>query len=287
MAIILKFYYSKSMLPIGKRVGKLIIVASMLCVLLLTAQTKNSFAQSPDTTAGSTAPATLGVARIIEMKEENVKDGSIVSQSEEGPILSNTAYDSQIQGVVARDAGILLSDDGSENGIPIISVGRVYVLVSTIAGNIKKGDLITTTSHIPGVGVKAIKSGYVIGTALEDYENPNTEQVEKIAVDLNMHYFNAKPTFPGTLSDIFKLAVMPTKEGPTALYKYIVAAMVTIASFVLGFLTFGRTAAKGVEALGRNPAAGKIIHLGIIFNVTIVIFIALAGLTVAFLILRL
>ena len=86
---------------------------------------------------------------------------------------------------------------------------------------------------------------------------------------------------------MFKLILLPTKEGPGPLFKYIMAAIVVLGSMILGFLTFGRAAAKGVEALGRNPSASRIIHLGIVFNVTIVVAIALAGLVVAFLILRL
>jgi F0F1-type ATP synthase membrane subunit c/vacuolar-type H+-ATPase subunit K len=265
------------------------IVPIIFAILLMAffSLSSTAFAQTTNKPASSIGAATLGVARIIEVKDKNVKDGNIISASDKGAVLSNVAYDGQVQGVVARDAGILISEDGTENGIPIISVGKVYILVSTIAGPIKAGDQITTTSLIPGVGVKAVKSGYVLGIALEDYTNPNAKQTEKIVVDMNLHYFNAKPTLPGSLTDIFKIALLPTREGPTALYKYIVAAMVAIASFVLGFLTFGRTAAKGVEALGRNPAAGRIIHLGIIFNVAIVVVIALSGLTVAFLILRL
>ncbi len=89
------------------------------------------------------------------------------------------------------------------------------------------------------------------------------------------------------MTDILKIVVLPTKEGPTALLKYLIAALVVIGSFILGFMSFGRTAAKGVEALGRNPSASKIIHLGIIFNVIIVVAIVLTGLIVAFMILRL
>jgi len=170
--------------------------------------------------------------------------------------------------------------------VPIISYGEVYMLVSARDGAIKKGELLTT-STIPGVAVKALKSGYVLGSALEDFDSSDGEKIEKIAVDLNLHYFNSKSPFPGSLTDIFKIVVLPTKEGPTALFKYIVAALVVLGSFTLGFLTFGRTAAKGVEALGRNPAAGRIIHLGIFMNVTIVVAIVLAGLAVALLILRL
>jgi F0F1-type ATP synthase membrane subunit c/vacuolar-type H+-ATPase subunit K len=140
---------------------------------------------------------------------------------------------------------------------------------------------------MPGVGVKAVKDGYVLGSALEDYNSSDPKRADIIALEFNLHYFNAKPQFPGSLTDILKIALLPTKDGPTPLFKYIVAGIVVVASFVLAFMTFGRTAAKGVEALGRNPAASRIIHLGIIFNVGIVVIIVLAGLTVAFLILRL
>jgi hypothetical protein len=245
------------------------------------------YAQNAGFNSGQAQGAgTLGVARLVPIKEKDVKDGSIVSTSQKGAILSITPYDSQVMGVVSRDAAILISSDDSANTVPVISQGTVYVLVSSINGAIKKGDLLATTVQA-GIAGKAVKSGYVLGTALEDYANPDPKKFDKIGVDLDLHYFNSKSPFPGSLTDILKLALLPTKDGPTPIFKYIVAAAVVLGSFVLAFLSFGRTAAKGVEALGRNPAASKIIHLGIIFNVSIVIVIVLAGLTVAFLILRL
>lgn len=245
-----------------------------------------SFGQSV-TNNGVSEEATLGVARIVETKEKNVKNGSILSTTEQdGPVLSSTPYDPQVMGVVSEDAAVVLNSAGTKNGVPVISVGSVYVQVSSKDGTIKKGDLITT-STIPGVGAKALKAGYVLGTAMEDYSNGDPKAVGLIAVSLDLHYFNSKPTFAGTLSDLFKIALLPTKESPSPFFKYVVAALVALGSFVLGFLSFGRTAAKGVEALGRNPAASKIIHLGIIFNVVIVVAIVGAGLAVSFLIIRL
>lgn len=262
-----------------------IIISSFLFLNL----SKIVLAQSPTVVSkasDTSGAATLGVAHIVEIKDKDVKDGSIISAGEKGATLSSLAYDPQVLGVVARDAAIILNTSSTNNGVPLISTGTVYVLVSSKEGNIKKNDLITT-SIIPGVGVKATNAGYVLGTAMEDYNNPNTKQSDKIAVNLDLHYFNSKPTFPGTLSDILKIVILPTKEGPSAIFKYMVAGFVVLGSLVLGFVSFGRTAAKGVEALGRNPSASKIINLGIVFNVTIVVAIALAGLIVAFLILRL
>ena len=225
---------------------------------------------------------TLGVARIVEMKEKDVKDGSVVSSAKNGAMLSNISYDPQVIGVVSRDAAILIETES--NGVPIISTGRIYLLVSAKNGAIKKGDLLTS-STIPGVAMKADKEGYVLGTALEDAD-PDPKQVDKIAAELDLHYFNSRPTFPGTLSDVLKIVMLPTKDSPSPIFKYIIAGLVLLASIVLGFMSFGRTAAKGVEALGRNPAASRIIHLGIIFNVIIVVVIVGAGLTISFLILR-
>jgi F0F1-type ATP synthase membrane subunit c/vacuolar-type H+-ATPase subunit K len=264
---------------------KAFLFGLIVCLLIISHPDAIS-AQTPKQSSTEEGAATLGVARMVETAEKNVKDGSLLSASEKGAVLSTIPYDGHVVGVVSRDAAIILSTKATENGVPTISVGTVYVLVSARDGEIKKGDQITT-STIAGVAVKATKDGYVVGTALEEASSKDPKNPDKIAVDLDLHYFNSKPTFPGSLSDIFKIALLPTKDSPTALFKYIVAAFVVISSFVLGFMSFGRTAAKGVEALGRNPAASKIIHLGIILNVSIVVVIVLSGLTVAFLILRL
>ena len=262
-----------------------VIIVFFLLLLGLTTITN---AQSENTNVREIfgGEASLGVARAIEFKDKDVKDGSVVSTSESGAILSATPYDSQVLGVVTRDAAIVISSTEIKDGIPIISSGQVYILISSKEGAIKKGDLLTT-SIMPGVAVKALKSGYVLGSAMEDYNNSDPEKIEKIAAELNLHYFNSKPIFPGSLSDIFKIALLTIKEGPSPWFKYLIAALVVLGSFAFGFLTFGRTAAKGIEALGRNPAARGIIHLGIIFNASIVIVIILTGLVVAFLILRL
>lgn len=255
----------------------------LCCVMFLSIKTV-TYAQSSN--AAVEGAATLGVARMVEVKEKNVENGSVLSTSTKGAVRSNIPYDGNVVGVVSRDAAIILSSGKTTNGVPVISNGTVYLLVSGKEGPIKKGDLLTT-STTPGVAVKAVKDGYVLGSALEDFSSSDPKQTGKIVAELDLHYFNSKPTFPGTLSDILKVALLPTKDAPTPILKYVVAALVVLGSFVLTFLTFGRTAAKGVEALGRNPAASRIIHLGIIFNIGICIVITLVGLTVAFLILRL
>ena len=261
-----------------------ILFACLLVTIFFFSSVTQSFAQA--LLNANNGSGTQGVDIMVNTNVKNVKDGSILSNSQNEAILSTTPYDPQVLGIVSQDAAILINNASSKNAVPVIANGNVYVLVSTQQGNIKKGDYLTT-STIPGVAVKATDAGYVLGTALEDYSNSDPKQSELIAVNLNLHYFNTKPTFIGTLTDILKLALLPSKNGTSPLWKYIIAAVVVLASFTLAFMTFGRTAAKGVEALGRNPSASKIIHLGIIFNVGIVVVIVAAGLAVAFMILRL
>src|SRR5579884_2320113 len=253
------------------------------CLLVLLVVFVSSFstpALAQTTPNSSPNDVTLGISRSVDINAKDVKDGDIISSSDKGDVLSNTSYDPQVIGVVSSDAAIVLNTGDSANGLPVVSDGTTFVLVSTKEGKIAKGDLLTT-STIPGVAVKATGSGYVLGTALEAYDNPDPSKPGKISVDLNLHYFNSKPTFPGSLTDIFKLALLSTKEGPSAFFKYLIAGAVVIGSFVLGFMSFARTAAKGVEALGRNPAASRIIHFGIILNVGITVFIVFIGLIVA------
>ena len=251
--------------------------------ILYLGSTSFVFAQSNGQVEGT---ATLGVAHMVSVKDINIKDGSILTSSPKGAVLATVPYDSLVLGIVSRDAGIILSSTDDKNSVPVIADGIVYVLVSTQQGSIKKQDLLTT-STIPGVAVKSTKSGYVLGYALEDYSSNDPKKIGKIAVNLSLHYYNSRPTLAGTLTDILKIALLPTDTSPAPIFKYIVAALVVLGSFALGFVSFGRTAAKGVEALGRNPSASATIHLGIIFNVGIVIAIILAGLAVAFFILRL
>jgi hypothetical protein len=83
------------------------------------------------------------------------------------------------------------------------------------------------------------------------------------------------------------LTAVATTEEPTVVFKYFLAGMILLLSFVIGFFSFGRIANTGIEALGRNPLAAKIIQLGIMLNVLITVAIIGSGLVMAYFVLRL
>ena len=229
--------------------------------------------------------ASLGISNYVPLIDRQAKDGSIVVSTLKGYDLSRQAYDPNIVGVVSLDSAIVFSGQSAVNSYPVVSSGKTSILVSTINDPIKKGDLITTSS-IAGVGMKANKSGYVLGMALSEYTTKKTNQIGLIPVALNIHYATLNINVGSNLLDIFKLSSLATYEQPLTVFKYFIATLIIFASFFFGFFVFGRVAGKGVEALGRNPLAGKMIEMGIVMNVIITVAIILSGLGLALVILR-
>lgn len=220
----------------------------------------------------------------LSVTGSNIPEGSIVSSSSTGYALSAREYDTDIIGVVRKKEGIIFTGPSSDNTFSVARMGTVPVRVSTVNGSIKKGDYITT-SATPGVGMKALKSGYILGVALSAY-TANKTDVGLIPVALNVHIETAHANIANNLLDVFRLSTLATYEQPLTVFKYVIAAMIVFLSFLLGFFIFSKITSKGIDALGRNPLAGKMITFGIAFNVLITIVIIIIGLGLALVILR-
>jgi len=228
----------------------------------------------------------FSIANYFPIANKNVKDGDIVSYSGGGYTLSKKPYDSLIVGVVTAHPAISLQINGENNTYPVVSAGDTPVNVTTANGKIKKGDSITS-STTPGVGMKATQSGYIIGAALDDDTADNPKEIRQIRISQKIQYYVIQSPIKTNLFDILSLSTVATYEEPVRAFRYLTAAVVIILAFVMGFFIFSRTANKGLEALGRNPLASRTIQIGILLNVTIAISIILAGLAIAFLVIRL
>jgi len=233
--------------------------------------------------AKTNAQTSSGVAISIPISDKNAKDGSIISSSTKGYILSSVSYDPSIYGVITEDPSVFIENVNLSGTKPVITSGKAYVTVSTINGEIEVNDFITT-SEIKGVGQKAKINGFVLGTALEGYSEPDRNKIGKILVSINPRY-NAAFTAQGNLLQLLRSGLDAFPLAPLASFRYILAAIIVIITFVLGFMYFGKVARTGVEALGRNPLAGRSITLGILFNLILTLAIMAIGLAIAYLIL--
>ncbi len=227
-----------------------------------------------------------GIAIGIPVKGSPVPDGSLISSTSEGYVLADTPYDSSLYGVTSNRPAVSLESSASANLTPIITSGKAYVRVSASGGTVAIGDYITS-SKIPGIGVKATGSGFVVGTALGEFTPANPEEEGLVLVSVGPRY-SAAVSESGRGINLFaniKSAASSPFLSPLTSLRYLLAVIVTAISFAGGFWYFGRFGKAGITALGRNPLAAKIISVGIVVNVLLTVVIAGAGLFLAYLIL--
>ncbi len=107
-------------------------------------------------------------------------DVLIISQSSDRKVeKSQTPYSTLVAGVYATKPGVLLTEKNTVEGqigdmVPMGVIGVIPTKVCLEGGNIKRGDMLVTSS-IPGVAMRAdlekVKVGQVIGKALQNYTN--------------------------------------------------------------------------------------------------------------------
>jgi len=268
LCIFLKISYTIIVMKFCSYTGKVLLIVSAFFILIL----------------GVSAQVTSsGIAFSIPIETE-APVGSIVSYTSGKYILSFKTYDENIFGVVTDTPIASVEDINLEKYRLVVNSGETPVLVSNKNGEIKKGDFITS-SETPGVGMKATSSGQVIGIALEDFITATSEETGFVTVFLNVKsQFIALSGTTNVLSAL-KAGLESPFLSPIITLRYILAALVTGASFVIGFVSFGRISGSSVEALGRNPLAGSSIRRVVFFNFLLTFSIMLGGLFVAYLIL--
>jgi hypothetical protein len=234
------------------------------------------------------ADVSLGVAKYYKIEDEKIENGDIISAVNTEYTKAHIDYDPNVMGIVALNPAVSIKPADTDQKYPVINTGETLVRVSTVNGEIIAGDKIAA-STIQGVGMKATNNGYAIGIAKQDYKSNNPETIGIIKVELHPGFsLGGKDIEAQTkFAEIFSIAAMSSYEQPSKIVRHLVAALVLLLSIIFGFLTFGRIAAEGVAAVGRNPSAKTSIGVGITINVTITVAIILAGAFVAYLILSL
>lgn len=257
---------------------KLPVFLKILAVCLVLFSASSSPAHAADASS-------VGIATYLPVQGE-FEDGDIVSSSDKGYFVSAKEYDQGVVGVVTTKPAIALRLDQQPPGIPVVNVGTVITKLSGENGDIKKGDYITTSTK-EGVGMKATRSGYILGQATEDLSFKNKDEITLSPVTLNLHFLQlGQPSTSDSIMNILSISQLAAYEEPLRVFKYVISALVLIMSFAFGFLIFSRAVNTGIQALGRNPLAGRMIQMSILFNVILVIIIIMSGIGIVWLFLR-
>ncbi|HEU0051237.1 MAG TPA: hypothetical protein VFQ60_04260, partial [Patescibacteria group bacterium] len=118
--------------------------------------------------------------------------GDVVAMDESGAakvVKADRVTHPIVMGVVSTKPGLLLTEwaDKDLQTVPVALAGRVPVSVSLENGPIHAGDPLTLSST-PGVAMKAITAGNIIGRALESYSSSTNASTTSILVFVSPGY---------------------------------------------------------------------------------------------------
>lgn len=236
------------------------------------------------TACASAQVTSSGIAVTLEIQGEGVDSGDIICKKDTGFAQCDSEYNTEMYGVVVDNPAASFEEEEKSGNYLVLSDGKAPVRVSTLNGNINKGDLITTSSKT-GIGVLAQKNGYVLGQALEEYKSDNPENIGTIMVAINIHPAAGLSGAKSNLITALREGMSAPIFEPLDSLRYLLAALILLLSFVLGFAYFGRVSKSGIEAIGRNPLASKMIQLSVVMHILITIVIILVGFGMAYIIL--
>ena len=228
---------------------------------------------------------TSAIAKPIDIQAQ-VEEGDVICSYSDGFDLCRTEFDNNIYGIIVVNPPVSFEavDENGEIYPLVITSGIARIKVSAESGNISEGNKVTSSST-PGVAKLAARNGYVIGTALEDFEPGDPQQIGKILVSVNIHPATGISTIRRDLIRALSEGITLTLLSPLDVLRYILSAFVFVASFVFAFVYFGRVGKKAVEAIGRNPLAARLIQTNVFLHIIATVAIVVAGLIVSYLIL--
>lgn len=235
------------------------------------------------TTSAVAQVTSSGFAQTVPLSGD-VEEGDIICIYQDGLARCNQEYDSALFGVYTSNPAVVVEDSEVENGKPVVRDGLTSVRVNGTSGAIANGDLITS-SETQGVGKKASTNGFVLGMALDDFNPGDPNDITTIQVLVNIHPATTLSGSRGNLLQFIRRGASVPVFQPIESLRYLLAIIIILISFTLGLIYFGRASRAGIEAIGRNPLAKRVIQLTVIMNIVLTLVIVLVGLAIAYLIL--
>jgi F0F1-type ATP synthase membrane subunit c/vacuolar-type H+-ATPase subunit K len=229
----------------------------------------------------------LAIEYVTIPSDQPLTEGTLISLNNGTYSVTTEEYSKDLFGVITANPAVELQPTPLlPNAYPLIRNGETLVKVNGKGGAIKAGDLVTS-SDVSGQATKANKSGFILGVAQADFSPTDAEETTLIPVLLDIKFAFAEDApeserIVSRLMSVVSLSTISVIEEPIKSLRYIVAGLTILLTLVISFLTFGRVAYKGVEALGRNPLAKNSILVGIVINSILGVGLAAIGLATAY-----
>jgi hypothetical protein len=232
-----------------------------LLIVPVSTQAVGAVAQAFKTTDGSLSAGTLvtqklGSANVVEK-----------ATSDRAP---------QLLGVTADRPLIALGGGASQT--QVVVSGLTPALVSDINGPVKIGDKVTA-SPIEGVGMKAVVSTEIVGTAesnlsdstlttesITDHSGKTTQvKIGTVNIQVNVSYYVAPHSKLDEIVPTFLVNVGSSIAGKdVSPLRVLVGFFSLLAGFVIAGVMLQAGVRSGIISLGRNPLASGILRRSLV-----------------------
>jgi len=224
----------------------------------------------------------ISLTVVIEGDIPSEPNGSIVVLDKGVYKVSNKKSDPNQFGVITLNPAVTLRRSANQNVYDVNTSGTTLIKATNRNGKITKGDYLTSSDNL-GVAQKSTESEYVIGVAAEDFDS----DLGNVRVNIEPRYVLLNASTGTNLLNVVRQSSQSVFLAPVDSLRYILAAIVAIASFLFGFSIFGKITGSGIQALARNPLARSSIQLNIIIEFILNIGIIVFGIIVSYFILTL
>lgn len=247
------------------RVLSLILVTFFVCNIYVDAQVTD-----------------ISMTLIVENVPSGPSTGLIVVQDGGTYRVSTTRADTKVVGVITEAPALSTRRSSNPNAYFVNNSGQSFVKASNKNGKITKGDNLTT-SEIPGTAIRSTDNEFIVGVALEDFDSPEG----LVRADIKPGYSTSNAGVNRSIISLIRSGTQSLYLSPINSLRYVLAAVIGIASFLFGFSIFSKISGSGIQALGRNPLARRTIEFNIIIEFILNIAIIVFGLVIAYFILAL
>ena len=224
----------------------------------------------------------ISLTLIVEDVPSGPANGLIVIQDGAQYKLSSVRADTRMIGIITDTPSFSGRKSTNSKAFYVNGSGTSVVRASNINGKITKGDYLTS-SDIKGVAIRTIDPEFTIGVAQEDFDSADG----LVRIDIKPSFFQGNSSVNRSLINVIRSGTQSFTLSPINSLRYVLAAIIGIASFLFGFSIFSKISGTGIQALGRNPLARKTIEFNIIIEFILNLGIIVFGLVISYFILTL
>jgi hypothetical protein len=249
-------------------------IGSMICLLLFIL---TSAAQAMGATSSG------AISQGYRTNTVNITQGSLVSlASTDSNVVEPANSTTNVANLVgiSENKPLLELSGGSSNSLQVVVSGSTKALVSNVNGPVNAGDRITA-SPISGIGMKAIDSTEVVGTAQANLSSvptisktvvgkngeDMTIKIGLLPVAVTVTYYAASASsgivasfIPPFLQDVAN-ALTGKQVSPL---RVLLGGMALLLGFIAVIVMLYVSIKSGVISLGRNPLAKDALQKGLV-----------------------